>query len=129
MKVAIVYDCLFPNTVGGAERWYRSLAERLGLQHSVTYLTRRQWGDEGPRTPFATIAVAPGGRLYTREGRRRIWPPIRFGFGVLVHLLRHGRDYDVVHSASFPYFSPLAAWFALRLTCSSARLVVDWHEV
>jgi glycosyltransferase involved in cell wall biosynthesis len=129
MKVAIVYDCLFPNTVGGAERWYRSLAERLGLQHSVTYLTRRQWGDEGPRTPFATIAVAPGGRLYTRKGRRRIWPPIRVGLGVLVHLLRHGRDYDVVHTASFPYFSPLAAWFALRLTRSPARLVVDWHEV
>ncbi len=29
MRIAIVYDCLFPNTVGGAERWYRNLAERL----------------------------------------------------------------------------------------------------
>ena len=48
MKIAIVYDCLFPNTVGGAERWYRNLAERLGASHSVTYLTRRQWGEEVP---------------------------------------------------------------------------------
>ena len=24
-----MYDCLFPWTVGGAERWYRALAERL----------------------------------------------------------------------------------------------------
>ncbi len=51
------------------------------------------------------------------------------GLGVFLHLLRHGRRYDVVHGASFPYFSVLAAWLALRLTRSRARLVVDWHEV
>src|SRR3954452_20038998 len=91
MKIAIAYDCLFPNTVGGAERWYRNLAERLDARHSVVYLTRKQWGEEGPETAFATIAVAPGGRLYNRLGRRRIWPPLRFGIGVFWHLLRHGR--------------------------------------
>jgi glycosyltransferase involved in cell wall biosynthesis len=129
MRIAIVYDCLFPHTVGGAERWYRNLAERLDREHSVTYVTRRQWRDEGPRTPFRTVAVAPGGELYTRSGRRRIWPPLRFGIGVFLHLLRNGRHYDAVHSASFPYFSLLGAALALRLTRSNARLVVDWHEV
>ncbi len=40
----LVYDCLFPYTVGGAERWYRDLAERLCADgHEVTYLTLRQW--------------------------------------------------------------------------------------
>ena len=29
MRICLVYDCLFPYTVGGAERWYRNLAERL----------------------------------------------------------------------------------------------------
>ncbi len=40
-------------TVGGAERWYRNLAERLAeAGHDVTYLTLRQWppGEE-PRSP------------------------------------------------------------------------------
>jgi len=129
VKIAIVYDCLFPNTVGGAERWYRNLAERLDGENRVTYLTRRQWGEEGPRTSFATVAVAPGGDLYTASGRRRIWPPVRFGIGVFLHLLRHGRRYDAVHTASFPYFSLLAAWLALRLTRSRARLIADWHEI
>jgi glycosyltransferase involved in cell wall biosynthesis len=129
MRVAIVYDCLFPNTVGGAERWYRALAERLEQRHTVTYLTRRQWGEEGPATPFETIAVSAGGNLYTRSGRRSVLPPIRFAFGVFRHLLRHGRRYDAVHSASFPYFSVLAAWLALRLSRSSARLIIDWHEL
>jgi glycosyltransferase involved in cell wall biosynthesis len=129
MKIAIVYDCLFPNTVGGAERWYRNLAERLGDRHSVTYLTRRQWGDEGPGTPFETLAVSPASHLYTRSGRRRIWPPLRFGLGVFWHLLRHRRQYDAVHTASFPYFHLIGARLALRLSRSHARLIVDWHEV
>ena len=59
MRIAIVYDCLFPNTVGGAERWYRNLAERLGERDEITYLTRRQWGEEGPGTSFETLAVSP----------------------------------------------------------------------
>ena len=129
MKIAIVYDCLFPNTVGGAERWYRNLAERLGESHSVTYLTRRQWGEEGPGTSFETLAVSPASDLYTASGRRRIWPPLRFGLGVFWHLLRHGRRYDAVHTASFPYFHVIGARLALRLSRSPAPLIVDWHEV
>ena len=43
MRIAIVYDCLFPYTVGGAERWLRLLAEDLARDHEVTYVTRRQW--------------------------------------------------------------------------------------
>jgi glycosyltransferase involved in cell wall biosynthesis len=46
---------------------------------------------------------------------------------VLVHLLRHGRRYDVVHTASFPYFSLLAAGLLRPLL--RFGLVVDWHEV
>ena len=29
VRICIVYDCLYPYTIGGAERWYRNLAERL----------------------------------------------------------------------------------------------------
>ena len=51
MRICVVYDCLFPYTVGGAERWYRNLAERLAAEgHEVTYLTLRQWErGEAPR--------------------------------------------------------------------------------
>ncbi len=43
------------------------------------------------------------------------------------HLLWRGRRYDVVHTASFPYFSLLAA--AAVPGRRRFRLVVDWHEV
>ena len=130
VRVCIVYDCLFPLTVGGAERWYRNLAERLAREgHEVTYLTRRQWPRSRPPTVpgVRIVAVSPPGDLYTRSGRRRILPPLLFGIGVLWHLLLHGRRYDVVHTASFPYFSVLAA--AAARARGRYRLVVDWHEV
>jgi glycosyltransferase involved in cell wall biosynthesis len=130
MRVCLVYDCLFPYTVGGAERWYRNLGERLADDgHEVTYLTLRQW-DRGTNPAVAGVdvrAVGPRTALYARPGRRRILPPIVFGVGVLWHLALHGRRYDVVHTASFPYFSLLAA-AAIR-PLWRYRLVVDWHEV
>jgi glycosyltransferase involved in cell wall biosynthesis/putative flippase GtrA len=129
LRICILYDCLFPYTVGGAERWCRNLAERLaGDGAQVTYLTLRQWdeGDEG-RVPGVTVkAVGPRMALYGADGARRIAPPLRFGLGVLLHLARHGRSYDVVHTASFPFFSVLAA--GLLRPLFGYRLVVDWHE-
>jgi glycosyltransferase involved in cell wall biosynthesis len=129
MRICLVYDCLFPHTVGGAERWYRNLAERLVADgHEITYLTLRQWprGVDPGVSRVRVVAVGPRLHLYTGSGRRRILPPLVFGLGVLWHLLRHGRRYDAVHTASFPYFSLLAA--ALVARRDRLRLVVDWHE-
>src|SRR6185369_13236574 len=125
-RICLVYDCLFPWTIGGAERWYRNLGETLAAEgHEVTYLTLRQW-DEPPRiNNVEVIAVGPRMPLYS-NGKRRLLPPLRFGWGVFWHLLRHGRRYDVVHTASFPYFSVLAAGLA-RLF-GRYRIVCDWHE-
>jgi glycosyltransferase involved in cell wall biosynthesis len=131
MKICLVYDCLFPHTVGGAERWYRDLAERLAADgHDVVYLTLRQWprGERARIDPRVRVATAgPRMALYTEGGRRRILPPLVFGLGVLWHLARHGRRYDVVHTCSFPYFPLLAA--ALVRPLRGYGLVVDWFEV
>jgi glycosyltransferase involved in cell wall biosynthesis len=130
VRICLVYDCLYPHTVGGAERWYRDLGERLARDgHKVTYLTLRQWeqrerpGGEGVRV----VAVGPRMQLYGSNGNRRVLPPLVFGVGVLWHLLRFGGRYEAVHSASFPYFSVLAA--AIVRPLHRFRLVVDWHEV
>jgi len=132
VRICLVYDCLFPHTVGGAERWYRNLGERLAAEgHEVAYLTLRQW-DRGADPGVAGVdvrAVGPRMALYVSDasGRRRILPPLVFGLGVLWHLLRHGGRYDAVHTASFPYFSLLAV--ALARPLHRYAIVVDWHEV
>ena len=131
MRICIVYDCLYPYTIGGGERWYRDLSERLAAEgHQVTYLTLRQW-PRGERVEIdpgvEVISVGPGMRLYTEGGRRRILPPLVFGAGVLLHLLRNRRRYEVLHTCAFPYFSLLAA--ALVRPLASYVLETDWFEV
>jgi glycosyltransferase involved in cell wall biosynthesis len=131
MRICIVYDCLYPYTIGGGERWYRNLAERLAVEgHEVTYVTLRQW-ERGERLDLdervRVVTAGPRMELYTKSGRRRILPPLVFGLGVLAHLLRRGRRYDVVHACAFPYFSLLSA--ALLRQAMGYRLEVDWFEV
>jgi glycosyltransferase involved in cell wall biosynthesis len=130
MRICVVYDCLFPYTVGGGERWYRSLAERLAREgHEVTYLTLRQW-QRGTRVELDGVRVVTAGppmALYTAGGRRRIIPPLVFGIGVFLYLLRNGRRFDVVDTGAFPYFSLLAAAVLRRLM--GYQLAVHWFEV
>jgi glycosyltransferase involved in cell wall biosynthesis len=129
LRICLVYDRLPPHTVGGAERWYKNLSERLAdAGHEVTYLTLRHWdrGEDPGVRGVRVVAFGPRMAPYT-AGRRRIVPPLVFGLSVLRHLLLHGRRYDVVHTASFPYFSLLAAGVVRPLW--KFRLVVDWHEL
>jgi glycosyltransferase involved in cell wall biosynthesis len=130
VRICLVYDCLFPWTVGGAERLYRNLGERLVAGgHDVTYLTLRQW-DRDLDASYSGVRVVPVGprlALYRGSGERRILPPLVFGAGVLAHLVRHRHEYDIVHTASFPYFSLLAA--GLLQPRSSYELEVDWYEL
>jgi glycosyltransferase involved in cell wall biosynthesis len=128
MRVCFAYDCLYPYTVGGAERWYRALAESLAAKgHEVTYVTLRQWrrGEEPDLAGVEVIAVGRGMSLYAKGGRRRIAPSLVFAAGVLRHLVRRGSRYDVVHTAG-GHIAVLAAAAARR---RRYRLVVDWFEV
>lgn len=130
MRIALVYDCFYPYTVGGAERRYRSMVAQLARHHEVTYITRQQW-DRGSALDVPpgvrVVAVSGGRQLYRASGRRRITPPLRFGAGVLRYLLRHRHEFDVVHVCSFPYFSLIGA----RLACAwgGPPVVTDWYEV
>ena len=128
MHVCLVFDCLYPHTVGGGERWYRALAEGLAARgHTVTYLTRLQWDPQaGAGVPGVNVvAVTPEMELYV-HGRRSITVQVRFGLGVLRHLLRRGGDYDVVQTPGL-HFSLLAV-LAARLV-RRFKVVVDWFEV
>jgi glycosyltransferase involved in cell wall biosynthesis len=132
MRICLVYDCLFPWTVGGAERWTRNVAEVLVAQgHEVTYLTRTQWppGEEPDLPGIRVVAVSPAEELYGADGNRTIGQALRFGRGVARHLRAHRGEYDVVHVSASPYFGVLAAGLVARLGGGRYRLAVDWHEV
>jgi glycosyltransferase involved in cell wall biosynthesis len=128
VRVCLVYDHVYPATIGGGERWMHDLAHALVASgHDVTYLTMRHWDDSPPTLPgVELVGLVPAGRVYA-EGRRSLWPPARFGFAVGRYLHRHGSRFDVVHTAAFPFFPMLAAAFARRR--AGYRLVADWYEV
>ena len=127
MRVALVYDCLYPSTVGGAERWLRRLAETLAADHEVTYLTRRQWErGEQPIPGVECVAVSPGGALHREDGSRRPLPALLFGLGVLWHLVRRRGHYDAVHCLSYPYLGLIAVRIALA--GAPVRIVCEWLE-
>ena len=130
MRIALVYDCLFPYTVGGAERWYRNLAERLAAGGSRRHLPDSAPVGAGERT----------GNSRCRGGRRRPENAALFRWSAparasdrlrarrpCTHLLRRGRALRRRPHGSFPYFSLLAAAAVRRLR--RFRLVVDWIEI
>jgi glycosyltransferase involved in cell wall biosynthesis len=130
MRICVIYDCLYPWTIGGAERWYRNLAEAFVADgHEVTYLTRKQWDDgDPPAIPgVRVVAVSGAGALYSDDGRRLVGPPVRFGIGVFRHLVTHRGSYDAVHTCAFPFFSLPAVRAALA--GRRAAIGVDWFEV
>ena len=129
MRICLIYDHIFPYTIGGAERWVRDLAVRLGeAGHDVTYLTMRHWSAH--RQPsldgVRVLGLVAPGRVYL-DDRRALGPPVRFGLAVARHLAAAGATYDVVHTVSFPYFPLLAAGLLRRR--HSYGLFVDWPEV
>ena len=128
MRICLVFDCLYPYTVGGGERWYRALAEGLaGRGLGVTYLTRLQWDpDASADVPGVdVVAVAPAMELYA-DGRRSISVQLRFALGVFRHLVAHGGRYDVVQTPAL-HVSLLAVLAARPFR--RFRIVVDWFEV
>jgi glycosyltransferase involved in cell wall biosynthesis len=128
VRVCLVYDHVYPTTVGGGERWMHDLAVALAeAGHDVTYLTMQHWDDAPPELDgIEVVGLVPARTVYV-EGRRSLGPPARFGFAVARYLLRHGHRFDVVHTAAFPFFPMLAAGLARRRF--PYRLVADWYEV
>ena len=131
MRICLVYDCLFPHTVGGAERWYRNLggAARRGR-------TRSHVSD----APAVGSGCGPG-RFRSRGpgGQVRAWAfTRRQAAAASCRRLCLGQECcgiccgmaDAMTWSTprrFPYFSLLAAAFARPF--ARFRLVVDWHEV
>jgi glycosyltransferase involved in cell wall biosynthesis len=126
--IAIAYDGLFPWSIGGAERWYRALAEGLvSAGARVTYITRLQW-DEPPRLDGIEVVAVPGPReIYHPDGKRRADQPIRYAIGLLGWLLRNRGSVDALHSSNFPYFALLAT--RVGLVGTGKPVFVDWFEV
>ena len=124
MRVLLVYDCLYPETLGGVE--HRNWQLALALAARGHHVTLTGWTASGR-------SLAPGVDSLPLPSRRPI-PPLaarrrgadaaRFARAVLRLPLER---FDVVETANIPFAHVLPlAW---RCTLADRPLIVTWHEV
>jgi len=126
MKIAFVYDAVYPWETGGAQKRIWELARRLADDHDVHLYGMHYW--DGPRViereGVTFHGVCDPGELYV-DGRRSIPQAIRFAARVAVPLLES--EFDVVDCQEFPYFPSFAS--KLHEVARGSALVITWYEV
>jgi glycosyltransferase involved in cell wall biosynthesis len=126
MKIALVYDAIYPFMQGGAERRYFELGRCLAQDDEVHLLGWQFW--TGPTVrKFAGMwlrGVGPPVPFYGPGGRRSAKEAVAFACHLLRALVRE--QFDIIDCSSIPYLSV----FASRLGGARRRtpLVVTWHE-
>ena len=126
MKIAFIYDAVYPWKKGGAQKRIWELARRLADNHDVHIYGMHYW--EGPtvieREGVTLHGVCGPLNLYT-DGRRSIPQALYFAAKLIPALLCE--EFDVVDCQEFPYF-PCFAGKLHSVLCGST-LVVTWYEV
>ena len=127
MKIALVYDVIYPYIKGGGEKRFYEIGKRLAKKgHQVHLYGMKLW--EGAnvikQNEMYLHGICKTKKLYTKEGRRSILQAIYFGFHSM-KLIKE--DFDVIDCCGFPYFS----LFSCKLVALIKRkkLFSTWHEV
>jgi len=126
MKIAYIYDVLYPFIKGGAEKRYHELGKRLSADHEVHFISWKFWS--GPsnyrRNGITLHGVGTPRPLYTAGGRRSIRESLDFALSLLK--LYGIEKFDVIDCCAFPYLHMYTArlLFGLR----REPLVMTWHE-
>jgi L-malate glycosyltransferase len=127
MKIAIVYDAVYPFVKGGAEKRLWELATRLCLRgHDVHLFGMKYWegADHLEREGVHLHGVCRPLDLYT-GGRRSIREAIWFSLSLIRPLLRE--KCDIIDCQQFPYLPCFTAKIVSVL--KKTPLVITWVEV
>ena len=127
LRIAYVYDALYPHLVGGGERRFHELAHRLSRQHDVHYISWRYWegADDDVQQRVRLHGVGPAPALYGADGRRTVREALSFAARLMPAVFRGG--YDVIDCSATPYLPLYGCWAAAWW--SETPLVATWHEV
>lgn len=127
MKIAFVYDAIYPWVKGGAEMRIHELGKRLSARgHEVHIFGVKWWeGDDTFEYEGMTLhGVCKARNLYV-NGRRSISEAIIFAAKLFPELRKE--NFDLIDVSVFPYFScfPVKVISILK----KIPLVLTWHEV
>ncbi|WP_253739120.1 glycosyltransferase family 4 protein [Halohasta salina] len=126
MRIAFIYDAVYPWEKGGAQKRIWELARRLADDHDIHLYGMHYW--DGPpvieREGVTLHGVCEPRELYV-EGRRSIPQAVYFALNVLPSLLKE--DFDLIDCQEFPYFPCFSA--KAHELLRSSTLVITWYEV
>ncbi|MDD1687133.1 glycosyltransferase family 4 protein [Methanoregula sp.] len=127
MKIALVYDVIYPYVKGGVEKRVWELGVRLASRgHEVHLFGMKYWdGDDIQKKEGVILhGVCPSYPLYS-DGRRKIPDALIFSIRIFPALVRE--KFDIIDCQQFPYFSCITARAAAAIR--HTPLVITWHEV
>ncbi len=126
MKIALIYDCIYPYVKGGGEKRYFEIAQRLKNKHEVHLFGMKFWQGNNiiKQNGVYLHGVCKALKLYSKEGRRNFIQPIYFAFKLIRPLFKE--KFDVIDCAAFPYFSVFPVWLYSKF--KKVPLVVTWFE-
>jgi len=127
LKIALVYDAIYPYIKGGGERRFYEFGTRLAASgYEVHWYGMKLW--EGPkvieRDGIILHGLCKARPLYTKSGRRSIGQALIFGLSSFKLLFA---DFDTIDCCGFPYFSLFPAKLAALI--KRKPLFATWHEV
>lgn len=126
MRIAYVYDAVYPWETGGIQKRVWEIARRLATDHDVHWYGLRYW--DGPavttREGVTLHGVMEPPELYV-DGRRSIPEALAYSARLVRPLL--GSSFDVVDCQEFPYFPAFST--KLQSTLRRSVMVLTWHEV
>lgn len=133
MKIAIVYDPIYPWVKGGGEKALWELSVSLVKRgHEVHYFGMRYWDGPDPieRLGVHIHGVCAAVPLYSKSGLRSKTEPLVFAAGLLRAFwkIRPGQ-FDVIDCVSFPYTSVFVLALLRALGVVRAKIAITWLEV
>ena len=125
MKIAYVYDAVYPWVKGGAEKRIYEISKRLAENHEVHWFGLKWW--EGKRdieiNGVHLHGVGEYSNLYV-SGRRSIREGILFGLKIL---LGFKGNFDFIDSQQSPYFPCFSS--KIHSVINRSSLVITWYEL
>lgn len=126
MKIAFIYDCLYPYVKGGGEKRYYEIGQRLKNEHKVHFFSMKFWNEpvDISKNGIWYHGVCKPKKLYTESGRRSILQALYFGIKLFRPLWRE--KFDLIDCSAFPYFSIFPVWLYSKIR--NIKIVFTWHE-
>ena len=125
LKIAFVYDVIYPWIKGGVEKRIYELATRLAKKHEVHVYGYKFWKGKNvieKEGIFYHGTIRP--RNIYNNGRRSIIPPLIHAL-TLIPLFK-SEKFDVIDCQASPYFPAYSSKAGALL--QNSKLVITWHE-